>query len=1365
MNRQFAAAFIIFSAFILMIRPWQKTSSEINLRKEKYTPAQLFQQQMAEKRAKIARGIVKADAPDEFARLHVDMRTREGEEAPGYTPNYVIKELERAKKRSARFRTKGVSYVSEWTNRGPSNVPGRTRGLLVHPQDPENTWYAGSVGGGVWKTTDKGQSWTNLTPDLPNLSTTTLAMSAANPDIIYAGTGEGFYAVNFINGSGIFKTSDGGITWNQLLSTANNSDFINVNRIIVDPQNPDILLACTNSGIQQSSRFTAIMRSVDGGQTWDKVFSHGYPAVQQLIYKPGDFNVQYAAFNRNGVLKSTDAGLTWQYASNGLDIRGRVELAIAPTNPNRIFASAEGKTHKAELYVSDDEANSWHLAIQADGSEEVDYLGGQGWYDNTIAVHPFDENKVYFGGVNLWLAQILDDGVTNVTDVEVSLLSFYDLYIDFQEFGGKYYEGRLDTGPVPNDRWVDVTINFGDQYSQKAHRFTVPETAGSNGDDGAGVPDSEYLYQDYVEVPFEVWDTENDRQLMVSFRDQERDGKFDLEHASETDLTLSREYIFIHDLAYAEAPDNTVAQKGGHVNERMYFMWPRLAAGQVWSDSWMPEALISISTTDNQVRLAATEDVSDAYHQYSGENSFPQTFAQIDQTGLHPDHHNLVMVTTGIQEQEFFILGANDGGVYHSKIGKSPGVANGDWVFAGNGYGTSQFYSAEKKRGFDEYIGGMQDNGTWRSPANVDASEATKYLRQVGGDGFEALWHYGDSRKIIASYQYNNFWKTEDGGQSWSDATNGLTDIDNEGVFISNLAGSQTSPDLIYTIGPSGVWKSTDFGDNWSLTSISSDWRDNNQNPDIKVSLADDQVIYAGFGMASGNKIHVSKDGGESFTPTNNYQQSMGRLTGLATHPGDPAKAYALFSFAGAPKILKTTDYGQNWKDITGFEGSSTSSRGFPDVAVHSFLVLPHDTTILWAGTEIGLVESTDNGASWNLLTEGVPATAIWNMKMVDDQVVMATHGRGIWTATIPQTPRVIKPPEIMAGGITFKGAMAVKVQLNEVYDSTILTINQQRIESFPKSDPGTLLITVENVPEGNQEIELIAYENSKAYSSGARQFYAFKPFDPVKYYQSDFDDGVNDFAGIGYTIAQPGGFSNNAIHSLRPYASQSQIIYTLKYPVIVDGVKNKVSFNEIALVEPGEQDAKFGTIPFKDYAIVEASANGYDWQQLGDGYDANSFSEWHLAFTDEQLISESLYKKRNYSLQDSFNAGDTVFVRFRLSSNESLSGWGWAIDDLLIQDPVLGLVGGNENPLQELTIYPNPVISSATIGYWLQKPGMVGYRIIDSNARMVVEKSLGRQVQGNQSFIIDAANLHSGTYYLILYSEQGLKGLHFIKK
>jgi len=182
-----------------------------------------------------------------------------------------MEELEKARKNR--------NYTDDillWMERGPGNVAGRARGLIVDPDDPaKNTWFVGTVGGGIWKTTDAGTNWTDIAPDLPNLAVSTLAMAPSNHDIIYAGTGESMYSVDVINGDGILKSTDHGVTWNQLSSTVDNPNFNNIARIIVDPQNPDIVLAATSSGRYKINTVnkSGIFKSTDGGNIWTEVYN------------------------------------------------------------------------------------------------------------------------------------------------------------------------------------------------------------------------------------------------------------------------------------------------------------------------------------------------------------------------------------------------------------------------------------------------------------------------------------------------------------------------------------------------------------------------------------------------------------------------------------------------------------------------------------------------------------------------------------------------------------------------------------------------------------------------------------------------------------------------------------------------------------------------------------------------------------------------------------------------------------------------------------------------------------------------------------------------------------------------------------
>ncbi|MBM2846603.1 MAG: hypothetical protein HW407_1915, partial [Bacteroidetes bacterium] len=289
-----------------------------------------------------------AENPGEFARIMYERTIPYGETVPAYKPGYRALELERA----VALAPQSVA-VLPWTERGPGNVTGRVRGLVVDPIDPTgDTWFIGSVGGGIWKTTNAGADWIEVAPYLPNFAVSTIAMSSSNNNIMYAGTGESMFSVDVINGDGMLKSTDRGATWFRLMSTVGNDNFNNIARIIIDPSNSDIVLAATTSGRykQNTVNSSSIMKSTNGGTSWTEVYrqaiigtSGRVKKVLQIIELPGNFNVQFGSIDEKGVIKSTDAGNTWFPSSSGIDdTTGRIELAISPSNPNRIYGAAEG---------------------------------------------------------------------------------------------------------------------------------------------------------------------------------------------------------------------------------------------------------------------------------------------------------------------------------------------------------------------------------------------------------------------------------------------------------------------------------------------------------------------------------------------------------------------------------------------------------------------------------------------------------------------------------------------------------------------------------------------------------------------------------------------------------------------------------------------------------------------------------------------------------------------------------------------------------------------------------------------------------------------------------------------------------------
>ena len=286
-----------------------------------------------------------------------------------------------------------------WVERGPSNIGGRTRSLVINPTNANEMW-AGAVGGGIWRSADAGVSWAPVDDRLGNLAVCSLALAPTSPLTIYAGTGEGFFNGDAIVGNGIYRSTNGGATFTSLAATAS-WDY--VNRIAVAPTNPSIVLAATRSpgGIQ---------RSVDGGVTWTTV--RFADACMQVVFDPNDANKCVADVYEGGVHRvvwSTNAGATWTNAATGLvsqpNIDGRIELCYARSVANMIYASCG--TNGGRIWRSTDGGANWVQRTTSAGS-------GASWYYNTLWVDPTDANFLVTGAYHLWKST---DGGTTLAQI------------------------------------------------------------------------------------------------------------------------------------------------------------------------------------------------------------------------------------------------------------------------------------------------------------------------------------------------------------------------------------------------------------------------------------------------------------------------------------------------------------------------------------------------------------------------------------------------------------------------------------------------------------------------------------------------------------------------------------------------------------------------------------------------------------------------------------------------------------------------------------------------------------------------------------------------------------------------------------
>ena len=257
-----------------------------------------------------------------------------------------------------------------WRNIGPYRA-GRTKAAAGHPSQPY-TFYIGMVNGGVWKTTDAGRTWKPIFDDQSTGSIGWVVVAPSDPNILYVGSGEGLPRPDLAVGDGIYKSTDAGATWTHL----GLRDAQQIPKIAVDPKNPNRLFVAALGHPYGPNEERGIFRSTNGGQTFERVlFKDVNTGGKDVDIDPSNPDIVYATLweqrqgpwengawdgTNGGIFKSTDGGTTWKPLTQGLPAEiVDAELAIAPSNARRVFATVEARNNGTGIYRSDDAGESW----------------------------------------------------------------------------------------------------------------------------------------------------------------------------------------------------------------------------------------------------------------------------------------------------------------------------------------------------------------------------------------------------------------------------------------------------------------------------------------------------------------------------------------------------------------------------------------------------------------------------------------------------------------------------------------------------------------------------------------------------------------------------------------------------------------------------------------------------------------------------------------------------------------------------------------------------------------------------------------------------------------------------------------------
>lgn len=313
-----------------------------------------------------------------------------------------------------------TSFDVPWAVQGPGNIGARVNTVAVHPQN-DDIMYLGFSQGGVFRTTNGGENWQPIFDDQAFLSIGDIVIDATNPDIIYVGTGDPNISGFPFIGDGVYKSIDGGDTWTNIGLEAQRI----VSKIIIDPTNSNILYVATMGLPFERNNDRGLYKTIDGGVTWEQVLFIGDDAgVIDVVMNPQNPQILYAAgWNRirnnqeshirgqaAKVYKTIDGGANWDMLEGGLpqiDL-SRVGLAMSHQNPDKLYAIYVGLDFQVyNIYKTEDAGHTWEVlpTDEENAGLSPSAFGGFGWYFSKIRVDPQNDEQLFLLGVDLWRYQ------------------------------------------------------------------------------------------------------------------------------------------------------------------------------------------------------------------------------------------------------------------------------------------------------------------------------------------------------------------------------------------------------------------------------------------------------------------------------------------------------------------------------------------------------------------------------------------------------------------------------------------------------------------------------------------------------------------------------------------------------------------------------------------------------------------------------------------------------------------------------------------------------------------------------------------------------------------------------------------------
>lgn len=345
-----------------------------------------------------------------------------------YPTGKINKEAYReAVEQSQMMRKESRRSLGDWQFAGPLNIGGRLTDVEINPQNESEIWL-GTASGGVFKSTDAGATFSPVFDDAASLSIGDIAFAQSNADIVYVGTGEANPGGGSLayDGNGIYKSEDGGGSWSHL----GLEEIGSVGRVVVDPENPDVAFVAAMGYLFENNSERGVYKTIDGGNTWEQIlFVNDSTGAIDLAMHPQNTDTMYAVMWErvrrleyftyggfgSGLYRSYDGGNNWEELDNGLPTGpnvGRIGIGISESNPNILYAIYADRTGYFDgLFKSTDGGDTW---IQTNDAALDNIYASYGWWFGRLKIDPQNPNIVYAIGLDLFKTA---DGGENWQDI------------------------------------------------------------------------------------------------------------------------------------------------------------------------------------------------------------------------------------------------------------------------------------------------------------------------------------------------------------------------------------------------------------------------------------------------------------------------------------------------------------------------------------------------------------------------------------------------------------------------------------------------------------------------------------------------------------------------------------------------------------------------------------------------------------------------------------------------------------------------------------------------------------------------------------------------------------------------------------